>query len=146
MKGTKRPRPANEVSSDSEKEDPKNPENIVKKAKKAANLPPKMPDISEAQQAQQHQQAFDPRLWWAAATAASANSDMNSALGDGSSSVGSGPLMSPGLWKTPNSSNMGNISWVTKGLFRRNKTLGSATVKALCNKLFIDKCAAAHIL
>ena len=52
----------------------------------------------------EHAQTFDPRLWWAAATAASANNEVLAGSGDGGSSVGSGPLMSPGLWKTPSSS------------------------------------------
>ena len=88
MKGAKRARTTNDESSESEQE-----KECCKKVKK--------PECGKSDE-----QPFDPRLWWAAATAATANNEASG--GEGSSSVGSGPLMSPaGLWKTPVSGSSG---------------------------------------
>lgn len=96
VKGTKRSRPTTDASSESDKEG-----HDIKKAKKVVVASPAENPSKE------DQQTFDPRLWWAAATAASnATSEAGGTSNDGNS-VGSGPLMSPGLWKTPTSSASG---------------------------------------
>ena len=91
-------------SDSSDKEESKAVSSEAKKAKKVAGNGNNADSGSKSAADNEHAQTFDPRLWWAAATAASANNEVLAGSGDGGSSVGSGPLMSPGLWKTPSSS------------------------------------------